>query len=106
MNYNPYELYKNSYLHYSNIKSIKDLSTSQYKDIIVNLLDKRFLTTTNIDVIQSVFPYCKVKDLDDYYYSIYSLYPLDKSKTFYLLLDKSIIISIEEFIELSEGRRY
>lgn len=105
MYYNYQEIYKNSYLHFCRTKEVKNLSNNQMIEVYVYALDKRFTLTNNVDVIQGVFSKCKVKDLDEYYYIIYSLFPLSKDKYFYILEEKSIILNINDFIEMFEGRR-
>ena len=54
----------------------------------------------NIYVIENAFPYCKVKELDDYYFAIYSLFSINKSSKFYELLEKGIIINVYDFIKM------
>lgn len=97
--FNPQLLYLNSYLHFADKKYIK-AGNDEIKEVIINLLDKRFLTTNNIYVIENAFPYCKVKELDDYYFAIYSLFSINKSSKFYELLEKGIIINVYDFIKM------
>ena len=49
--FNPQLLYLNSYLHFADKKYIK-AGNDEIKEVIINLLDKRFLTTNNIYVIE------------------------------------------------------
>ena len=97
---NPQQAYINSFIHYRN-KEYKKINDED-KQIITYLLDKRFLKNKNIDELSEYFSYCKLKDLDNYYIMIYTLFPLNQSKLFYLLLDRDIILSIQEFIKLVE----
>ena len=95
---NPQQIYINSFLHYKDKKQFK--IDGEDKEVYIYLLDKRFLKTKDIEEIKLYFQYCKVKDLDDYYYIIYTFIPLNKSNIFYLLSEKNIILSIQEFIRL------
>ena len=96
----PYNLYMNSYLHYCNKKTFNIEGIN--RDLHISLLDKRFLNTFNLDILQDAFPYCKLKDLDNYYIKIISYYPINQKDMFYNLLNRDIIIKIEEFIDLLE----
>lgn len=95
---NPQQIYINSFLHYKDKKQFK--IDEEDKEAYIYLLDKRFLKTKDIEEIKLYFQYCKVKDLDDYYYIIYTFIPLNQSNIFYLLSEKNIILSIQEFIRL------
>ena len=66
---NPQQIYINSFLHYKDKKQFK--IDGEDKEAYIYLLDKRFLKTKDIEEIKLYFQYCKVKDLDDYYYIIY-----------------------------------
>lgn len=99
-NINPQMLYMNSYLHFSKKKPVE--IQGEIKDICVNLLDRRFVTTSVLEELQQAFPYCKLKILDDYWIGVYSSYPLNQSKIFYYLLDKGLIISLSDFIKMIE----
>lgn len=96
----PTILYMNSYLHYCKKKEfdIDGIMT----ELHISLLEKRFLNTINLDTIQLCFPYCKLKDLDKYYIQVISYRPINQKSMFYNLLEKNIIISIEEFINMLE----
>ena len=94
----PYLVYMNSFLHYADKKPTEILGET--RDIYIYFLDKRFLNTSNIDDIQVGFPYCKIKNLDDYYYKVCSSYPLNSKNIFYRLIENSIILSIEDFYNL------
>lgn len=96
----PIYLYMNSYIHFSRKKNF-DIN-GEIRELCISFLDKRFLTTKDLDEIQISFPYCKLKNLDDYYIEIYSYYPINHKQMFYNLLEKGIIISIEEFVNLLE----
>ena len=97
---NPQQAYINSFIHYRD-KEYRKINDDD-KVIYTYLLDKRFLKTKDLYELEKYFQYCKLKNLDDYYFMIYTLFPLNQSKLFYLLLDKDIILSIQEFIKLVE----
>lgn len=94
----PYLLYMNSFLHYVDKKPTKILEET--RDIYIYFLDKRFLNTSSIDDIQIGFPYCKIKNFDNYYYKIYSSFPLNYQNAFRKLIENCIILSIEDFYNL------
>lgn len=96
---NPTLIYENSYLHFSNSKIIK-IEDTEY-NILIYLLDKRFVITKQ-DNLKKYFNYCKVIDLDSYYYKILSSYPIDKHRKFIELLSNDIIINISDFIKILE----
>lgn len=104
---NPTMIYENSYLHYSTTKStyidnsIAGIQIGDIIDVHVYLLDKRFLLTSNLEEIKVFFPYCKVIDLDDYYYKIISPRIIDKHTKFIELLSNNILININEFIKIT-----
>ena len=81
LNTSPINLYMNSYLHYSKKKTFH--LEDEVKDLHISLLEKRFLNTFNLDIIQKSFPYCKLKDLDNYYIQIISYYPINQKSMFY-----------------------
>lgn len=97
----PYQLYINSFLHYCKKKTF-DIN-GEKKELVINVLDRRFLTTNDLDEIQRGFPYCKLKHLDKYWIEVYSYYPLNQSQMFYRLLELGIIVPLEEFIRIIEG---
>jgi hypothetical protein len=94
----PYLIYMESYLHYVDKKPTEILG--EIRDIYIYFLDKRFLNTSNIEDLQVGFPYCKIKSQDEYYYKVYSSYPLNKKNIFYRLIENSIILSIEDFYNI------
>ena len=97
----PYVLYMNSYLHYCK-KKMFDID-GEKKELIINYLDRRFITTNNLDELQKGFPYCKLKHLDKNYIEVISNYPINQSSMFYNLLELGLIVHIEDFIEIIEG---
>ena len=97
----PYQLYINSFLHFCKKKTF-DIN-GEKKELVINVLDRRFLTTNNLDEIQVGFPYCKLKHLDKYWIEIYSYHPINQQQMFYRLLELGILVPLEEFIKIVEG---
>lgn len=92
------DLYINSFMHFAKKKSfiIYDKPT----ELNVYLLDKRFITTNDLDKFQYSFPKCKLKHLDDYWIVIYSSYYLNNFEIFKDLTLRNLIVSVETFIRI------
>lgn len=88
--------YINTLIRFSNTKFI-DIESEQ-KEIHKYILDKRFLKTRDLDELQTGIPYCKLVHLDDYWIGVYSYYPINLNNLFYNLLDKELIVPINEFL--------
>ena len=92
------QLYINSLLKYSTTKRIKYEDT--YLDIYKYLLDRRFVRKTSIEELKIVFPKCKIKDTDKYWYIIYSSGYLNNNYIFNALSSYGLIVSLSEFINI------
>lgn len=91
----PHSLYLNSFLHYC--KDIRKEINDKSYILHIYFLDKRFVKLKDKDYIEAKLQGTKIKDLDEYYYAIYSFYYLNNQNVFYTLLQNSIIFNIEEF---------
>lgn len=89
--------YINTVLRYADTKYY-DLE-GEHKTIYKYILDKRFIKTNDLDVLQQGFPYCKLEHLDDYWIGVFCFYPLNVGNMFYNLLSKQLIVPIEDFLK-------
>ena len=88
--------YFHSFMHFVKSKDI-DYKGAKLK-IYVYLLDKRFITTSNIDIIKNfyLFKRCKVKD-DTCFYIIYSANEFNFYEIFNVLLNSNLLVPIDNF---------
>ena len=97
----PMYLYQNSYIHYCKKKLVTIYD--EKKEVIVYVLDRRFLKTNNLDDIHNALPYCRLKHLDKDFIEVISYYPINQQQLFYRLSELDLIVNIEEFIKIVEG---
>lgn len=94
---NPKVIYMNSFIHYKDKTNINVYGKNI--EVYLYLLDKRFIKCDIFKIHQSL-PNCKIKDLDDYWYLIYSSNPINIKNIFEYFLSNDIIISVYDFITM------